>query len=64
MNPGGLQVGVTKEIYIPSSIFVLEFHWPTPPMNFINGKVNEKGVFEAGKYRIQLPNDKEKCYTK
>src|SRR5690606_10536417 len=30
----------------------------TPPMNFINGRVTEKGVFEAGQYKIKLPQDK------
>lgn len=64
MNKGYImQVGSPKEIYDrPSSIFVAGFIG-TPPMNFINGKVNEKGVFEAGKYRIQLPNDKLEIVT-
>lgn len=64
MNKGYImQVGSPKEIYDrPSSIFVAGFIG-TPPMNFINGKVNEKGIFEAGKYRIQLPNDKLEIVT-
>src|SRR5690554_1143808 len=64
MNKGYImQVGSPKEIYDkPSSIFVAGFIG-TPPMNFINGKVNSKGIFEAGKYRIQLPNDKLEVVT-
>ncbi|WP_025724807.1 ABC transporter ATP-binding protein [Acholeplasma granularum] len=59
MNKGYImQVGSPKEIYDrPSSIFVAGFIG-TPPMNFINGVVNQKGIFEAGKYKIKLPNDK------
>ena len=64
MNKGYImQVGSPKEIYDrPSSIFVAGFIG-TPPMNFINGKVNEKGIFEAGKYKIKLPNDKLEIVT-
>src|SRR5690554_1402144 len=64
MNKGYImQVGAPKEIYDkPANIFVAGFIG-TPPMNFINGKVNTKGVFEAGKYRIQLPNDKLEVVT-
>ncbi len=59
MNKGYImQVGEPKEIYDkPANIFVAGFIG-TPPMNFINGKVTAKGVFEAGPYQIKLPNDK------
>jgi multiple sugar transport system ATP-binding protein len=64
MNKGYImQVGSPKEIYDkPSSIFVAGFIG-TPPMNFINGKVNSKGVFETGTYKIKLPNDKLEIVT-
>ena len=39
------QVGAPKEIYDnPANVFVAGFIG-TPPMNFINGKIDEKGVF-------------------
>ncbi len=59
MNKGYImQVGEPKEIYDkPANIFVAGFIG-TPPMNFINGKVSGKGVFETGPYKIQLPEDK------
>lgn len=59
MNKGYImQVGEPKEIYDrPANIFVAGFIG-TPPMNFINGRVTEKGVFEAGQYKIKLPQDK------
>ncbi|MBN3490355.1 sn-glycerol-3-phosphate ABC transporter ATP-binding protein UgpC [Acholeplasma equirhinis] len=59
MNKGYImQVGEPKEIYDkPANMFVAGFIG-TPPMNFINGKVDEKGVFNAGGYKIKLPADK------
>ncbi len=59
MNKGYImQVGEPKEIYDrPSNIFVAGFIG-TPPMNFINGMVDSKGVFTAGQYKIKLPQDK------
>src|SRR5690606_6965027 len=59
MNKGYImQVGSPKEIYDkPTNMFVAGFIG-TPPMNFIHGSVNNKGVFEAGPYSIKIPNDK------
>ncbi len=59
MNKGYImQVGSPKEIYDkPTNMFVAGFIG-TPPMNFIHGSVNKKGVFEAGPYSIKIPNDK------
>jgi multiple sugar transport system ATP-binding protein len=59
MNKGYImQVGSPKEIYDkPTNMFVAGFIG-TPPMNFIHGSVNNKGVFEAGPHSIKIPNDK------
>ncbi len=53
-----MQVGEPKEIYdYPDNMFVAGFIG-TPPMNFITGKVDSKGNFVAGRYSIELPEDK------
>ncbi|TVP85365.1 MAG: sn-glycerol-3-phosphate ABC transporter ATP-binding protein UgpC [Acholeplasmataceae bacterium] len=53
-----MQVGEPKEIYdYPDNMFVAGFIG-TPPMNFITGKVDSKGNFNAGKHVIELPEDK------
>ncbi len=53
-----MQVGAPKTIYDnPENMFVAGFIG-TPPMNFIHGKVNAKGVFTSGKYKVQVPDDK------
>jgi multiple sugar transport system ATP-binding protein len=55
------QVGSPKEIYDnPDNIFVGGFIG-TPPMNFIEGRLNDKGYFEIGDgptIRIRVPEDK------
>ncbi len=57
------QIGAPKEIYDnPDNVFVGGFIG-TPPMNFIEGTVNEAGVFECGThkhgvFRIQVPEEK------
>jgi multiple sugar transport system ATP-binding protein len=55
------QVGSPKEIYdFPNNIFVGGFIG-TPPMNFLEGKVSEKGYFEIGEKavkKIKIPEDK------
>jgi multiple sugar transport system ATP-binding protein len=57
------QVGSPKEIYdFPNNIFVGGFIG-TPPMNFIEGTVTEKGFFEVGDMKLGLskfkvPEDK------
>ena len=46
------QIGAPKEIYDnPANIFVGGFIG-TPPMNFINGRVGEDGVFECGNQKF------------
>ncbi|MDD3382477.1 MAG: sn-glycerol-3-phosphate ABC transporter ATP-binding protein UgpC [Bacilli bacterium] len=46
------QIGAPKEIYDnPTNIFVGGFIG-TPPMNFIEGKVGEDGVFECGDHKL------------
>ena len=46
------QVGTPKDIYDnPNNIFVGGFIG-TPPMNFIEGKVGEDGVFECGNHKL------------
>ncbi|VEU82352.1 ABC transporter ATP-binding protein [Acholeplasma hippikon] len=64
MNKGYImQVGEPKEIYDkPNNMFVAGF-MGTPPMNFINGVVDAKGVFHAGTYKITLPADKFEIIT-
>ena len=53
-----MQVGEPKQIYDnPDNMFVAGFIG-TPPMNFITGKVDNKGNFIAGRYKIVLPDDK------
>ncbi len=53
-----MQVGAPKDIYdYPENLFVAGFIG-TPPMNFIHGKVNSSGLFEAGEYHVQVPEDK------
>ncbi len=45
------QIGAPKEIYdFPNNVFVGGFIG-TPPMNFIEGKVGEDGVFEFGSHK-------------
>lgn len=53
-----MQVGAPKEIYdYPNNLFVAGFIG-TPPMNFIRGKIDSKGLFTAGDHKIQVPQDK------
>ncbi|MCF7933003.1 MAG: sn-glycerol-3-phosphate ABC transporter ATP-binding protein UgpC [Acholeplasmataceae bacterium] len=53
-----MQVGNPKDIYDhPNNLFVAGFIG-TPPMNFISGRVDSSGLFTAGKYKIQVPEDK------
>lgn len=53
-----MQVGAPKEIYDhPENLFVAGFIG-TPPMNFLHGRVDAKGLFTAGKYHVQVPEDK------
>ncbi len=52
------QVGAPKEIYdYPDNIFVGGFIG-TPPMNFIEGIVNNDGYFASGDYKIKVPEGK------
>lgn len=52
------QVGAPKEIYDnPVNVFVGGFIG-TPPMNFVEGVVNNDGYFIAGDYKIKVPEDK------
>ncbi len=52
------QVGAPKEIYDnPINIFVGGFIG-TPPMNFVEGVVNNDGYFVSGKYKIKVPEGK------
>ena len=54
------QVGNPREIYSnPANVFVGGFIG-TPPMNFIHGKLEEKGVFVSsqGNYKLTLPKGK------
>ncbi len=54
------QVGTPEEVYKnPANVFVGGFIG-TPPMNFINGKVNSKGVFTTseGNYHVTVPQGK------
>lgn len=51
------QVASPKEIYdLPINKFVAGFIG-TPPMNFIDTVVNEKGVFNVNKQQIKLPKE-------
>jgi multiple sugar transport system ATP-binding protein len=53
-----MQVGTPKDIYDnPNNIFVAGFIG-TPPMNFIHGTVDAKGLFTAGQHTLQIPDDK------
>jgi multiple sugar transport system ATP-binding protein len=53
-----MQVGNPKDIYDnPNNLFVAGFIG-TPPMNFISGRVDSNGIFTAGKYKIEVPEDK------
>jgi multiple sugar transport system ATP-binding protein len=53
-----MQVGAPKDIYdYPNNLFVAGFIG-TPPMNFIRGKVDSKGLFTAGDHKLQVPADK------
>jgi multiple sugar transport system ATP-binding protein len=53
-----MQVGAPKDIYDnPENMFVAGFIG-TPPMNFIHGKIDKKGLFVAGEHTIQVPEDK------
>ena len=48
------QVGAPKDIYdFPNNIFVGGFIG-TPPMNFLEGRVTEKGFFEIGDHKLGL----------
>jgi len=54
------QVGTPREVYdAPANVFVGGFIG-TPPMNFIHGELNDKGVFTSskGNYKIQIPESK------
>ncbi len=54
------QVGSPKEIYDhPANVFVGGFIG-TPPMNFVHGKVDEKGTFTtaSGLHTVTVPKDK------
>ena len=54
------QVGTPKYIYDnPANLFVAGFIG-TPPMNFINGTINEEGYFKTknNKYQLKLPQEK------
>ncbi|MDE7161626.1 MAG: sn-glycerol-3-phosphate ABC transporter ATP-binding protein UgpC [Anaeroplasmataceae bacterium] len=56
------QVGNPKEIYEhPANVFVGGFIG-TPPMNFLHGKVNSKGVFTTadGSQKVTIPEGKMK----
>lgn len=56
------QVGNPREIYDePANVFVGGFIG-TPPMNFIHGKLTDKGVFVSskGNYQIKIPEGKLK----
>jgi multiple sugar transport system ATP-binding protein len=53
-----MQVGAPKAIYDnPNNLFVAGFIG-TPPMNFIRGTVDKKGVFTAGDHTLVVPEDK------
>ncbi len=53
-----MQVGTPKEIYDnPNNIFVGGFIG-TPPMNFIEGRINKDGYFEVDKHKIKIPEGK------
>ena len=48
------QIGAPKDIYDnPANVFVGGFIG-TPPMNFINGRVGEDGIFECGNQKFGL----------
>ena len=48
------QVGAPKEIYdFPRNVFVGGFIG-TPPMNFVDGKINENGEFESERVKLAL----------
>ena len=54
------QVGTPKDVYnTPANVFVGGFIG-TPPMNFIHGKLEEKGVFVSsqGNFKLVLPKGK------
>ena len=56
------QVGTPREVYdAPANVFVGGFIG-TPPMNFIHGELNDKGVFTSskGNFKIQIPEGKLK----
>lgn len=58
-----MQVGAPKDIYdYPNNLFVAGFIG-TPPMNFIRGIVNTKGLFTAGVHTLQVPSDKFELIT-
>lgn len=58
-----MQVGAPKEIYDnPNNMFVAGFIG-TPPMNFIRGTIDTKGVFAAGSHTIKIPDDKFEIIT-
>src|SRR5690554_7629455 len=53
------QVGTPKDIYdYPNNVFVGGFIG-TPPMNFIEGRVTEKGYFEVGDHKLGLTRDRK-----
>lgn len=52
------QVGEPKDIYdFPANVFVGSFIG-TPPMNFVDGVVNEDGYFVAENLRVEIPKGK------
>lgn len=60
------QVGTPEEIYThPVNVFVGGFIG-TPPMNFIRGTVDDKGVFTTtgGNYKLQIPAGKVEILKK
>ncbi len=58
-----MQVGAPKEIYDnPNNLFVAGFIG-TPPMNFIRGIVDTKGLFTAGIHTLKVPDDKFELIT-
>lgn len=53
-----MQVGAPKDIYdYPENMFVAGFIG-TPPMNFIPGRIDKKGMFIAAEHTIKVPKDK------
>ncbi|MBN2299671.1 MAG: sn-glycerol-3-phosphate ABC transporter ATP-binding protein UgpC [Acholeplasmataceae bacterium] len=58
-----MQIGAPKQIYDnPNNIFVAGFIG-TPPMNFVRGTIDTKGLFTAGVHKVQVPKDKFEIIT-